>query len=125
MTTNALVLRFVAVGNTITPCRCHPGGARLADREPVCHSGGVKTTIDKAGRVVIPASIRARAGLRPGTEIEVVLDDGSVRLLRAVPGPKLVRVGKRLVARPTVPPSRRPSIDVARLIEDERNRWPW
>ena len=85
----------------------------------------MKTTIDKAGRVVIPAPIRARAGLRPGTELEVVLDDVSVRLLRSVPPPKLVRVGKRLVARPTVGAGRRPAVDVARLIEEERNRWPW
>ena len=59
-----------------------------------CHTHGMKTAIDKAGRVVIPAAIRLRAGLTPGTEIEVVLDDVSVRLLRRVPGPKLTRVGQ-------------------------------
>ncbi|MGH7899650.1 MAG: AbrB/MazE/SpoVT family DNA-binding domain-containing protein [Candidatus Binatia bacterium] len=85
----------------------------------------MKTTIDKAGRVVIPAPIRARAGLRPGTELEVVLDDVSVRLLRSVARPKLVRVGKRLVARPTAGTARRTAVDLARLIEEERNRWPW
>lgn len=62
----------------------------------------MRTTIDRAGRVVIPAAIRERARLSPGTEIEVTLEDGSVRLVRRVPGPKLVRVGKRLVARPTI-----------------------
>jgi hypothetical protein len=36
----------------------------------------------------------------------------------------LVKVGRRLVARPTVERDARPAIDVARLIEDERNRWP-
>jgi AbrB family looped-hinge helix DNA binding protein len=85
----------------------------------------MKTTIDKAGRVVIPALIRARAGLRPGTELEVVLDDVSVRLLRKVPGPRLVRVGRRLVARPTVRQRDLPAVDVAALVEEERNRWPW
>jgi AbrB family looped-hinge helix DNA binding protein len=84
----------------------------------------MRTTIDKAGRVVIPATIRIRAGLTPGTEIEVVLDDVSVRLLRRVPGPKLTRVGKRLVARPSVPARDLPPIDLAALIEEERNRWP-
>ncbi|MBI2222974.1 MAG: AbrB/MazE/SpoVT family DNA-binding domain-containing protein, partial [Acidobacteria bacterium] len=29
----------------------------------------MRTTIDKAGRVVIPAVIRERAGLRPGTPL--------------------------------------------------------
>ncbi|OHU94748.1 AbrB/MazE/SpoVT family DNA-binding domain-containing protein [Mycobacterium talmoniae] len=32
----------------------------------------MKTTIDKAGRVVIPKSMRDRHGLAPGTELEVV-----------------------------------------------------
>ena len=89
------------------------------------YSDAMKTTIDKAGRVVIPAPIRARAGLRPGTQLEVVLDDVSVRLFRRVPGPKLVRVGKRLVARPTVRDRDLPLVDVAALVEEERNRWPW
>jgi len=39
-------------------------------------------------------------------------------------GPKLVRIGKRLVARPTAAPDSRPDVDVAALIEEERNRWP-
>jgi AbrB family looped-hinge helix DNA binding protein len=84
----------------------------------------MKTTNDKAGRVVIPASVRAKAGLRPGTELDVLVDEGSIRLVRAVPGPKLVRVGKRLVARPTADARLLPALDVARLVEEERNRWP-
>lgn len=86
----------------------------------------MKTTIDKAGRVVIPATVRRRAGLRPGTEIEVLVDeDASVRLVRSVPGPRLQRVGKRLVARPTVQDRKVPRIDLAATIAEERNRWPW
>lgn len=84
----------------------------------------MRTTIDRAGRVVIPAPIRARLGLRPGTELEVILDDSSLRLVRAVPGPRLVRVGKRLVARPTAPAKDRPRVDVPGLIDEERSRWP-
>ena len=85
----------------------------------------MKTTIDKAGRVVIPAAIRVKAGLAPGTELEVVLAEGSVRLTRAVPGPRLIRKGKRLVARPTVHAKDLPAVDVAGLVEEERDRWPW
>jgi AbrB family looped-hinge helix DNA binding protein len=84
----------------------------------------MRTTIDKAGRVVIPAEIRARLHFAPGTPLELVADDLSVRLVRAVPGPELVRRGGRLVARPTAPEEERPSIDVAALGEEERNRWP-
>ena len=84
----------------------------------------MRTTIDKAGRVVIPAAARERAGLAPGTELEITLDDTGVRLERVAPGPKLVKVGRRLVARPSVSSEGRPNVDVAALVEDERNRWP-
>ena len=90
----------------------------------LCHTYGMKTTIDKAGRVVIPAQIRERAGLTPGTELEVTMDDVGIRLERVAPGPRLVKVGRRLVARPRVPPDARPALDVAALVEEERNRWP-
>ena len=73
---------------------------------------------------MIPAPIRTRAGFKPGTELEVIMDDVSVRLLRRVPGPKLVRVGKRLVARPTVRAAKLPPIDLADLVAEERDRWP-
>ena len=84
----------------------------------------MKTSIDKAGRVVIPASIRERAGLVAGAELEVTLDDSGIRLERVAPGPRLVKVGRRLVARPTAAPHARPLVEVSALIEEERNRWP-
>jgi AbrB family looped-hinge helix DNA binding protein len=85
---------------------------------------GTRTTIDKAGRVVIPAPNRAKVGLRPGAEIDVVVEEGWIRLVRAVPRSKLVRVGKRLGARPTADSPSLPAVDVAALIEEERNRRP-
>lgn len=84
----------------------------------------MRSTIDKAGRVVIPSAVRERAGLSPGTELEVTVDEFGVRLERVAPGPRLVKVGRRVVARPTVNVDARPRIDVAALIEEERNRWP-
>jgi len=74
--------------------------------------------------VVIPASVRDRAGLTPGTELEISVDEFGVRLERVAPGPRLVKVGRRLVSRPTVGADARPTIDVAALVEEERNRWP-
>ncbi len=85
----------------------------------------MKTTIDKAGRVVIPVAIRAKAGLKPGTELEITYDQVAIRLERKVSGPKLVRVGSRLVARPVVDGENCPEVDIAGLVEEERNRWPW
>ena len=84
----------------------------------------MKTSIDKAGRVVIPAAIRERAGLTAGALLEISIDDIAIRLERVAPGPRLVKVGRRLVARPTAPADSRPNVDVAALVEEERNRWP-
>jgi len=84
----------------------------------------MRTSIDKAGRVVIPAAIRERAGLVAGAELEVTVDEMGVRLERVATGPRLVKIGRRLVARPTASPEGRPVVDVAALIEEERNRWP-
>ena len=84
----------------------------------------MRTTIDKAGRVVIPAPIRERAGLVAGSELEITEDERGIRLERVAAGPRLVKVGRRLVARPTIAPAQRPSIDIAAVVEEERNRWP-
>ena len=84
----------------------------------------MKTTIDKAGRVVIPAAIREQTGLTPGAELNITADELGVRIQRIAAGPRLVRIGRRLVARPTADVDSRPAVDVAALIEEERNRWP-
>ncbi|HEY7443717.1 MAG TPA: AbrB/MazE/SpoVT family DNA-binding domain-containing protein [Vicinamibacterales bacterium] len=84
----------------------------------------MRTTIDKAGRVVIPAAIREQAGLSAGAELEVTADELGVRIQRVAAGPRLVRIGRRLVARPTAPADTRPAVDIAALVEEERNRWP-
>ena len=84
----------------------------------------MRATIDKAGRVVIPAAIRDRAGLGPGAEVEITEEDVGIRLQRVAAGPRLVKIGRRRVARPTVPADRRPRVDIAAIVDDERNRWP-
>jgi len=88
------------------------------------YCNAMRTTIDKAGRVVIPAALRERAGLLPGSELEITEDELGIRLTRTAAGPRLVKVGRRLVARPTVAASDRPAVNIAALIEEERNRWP-
>jgi AbrB family looped-hinge helix DNA binding protein len=80
------------------------------------------TTMDKAGRVVIPAELRNRLGWTAGTELEMVVEGSSIRLVRAVLGPRLVRRGERLVACPQAADGERAQIDVARWIEEERDR---
>ena len=70
------------------------------------------------------AALRQRAGLTPGVELEITADETGVRIQRVAPGPRIVKVGRRLVAKPTARPDSRPVVDVAALIEEERNRWP-
>jgi hypothetical protein len=35
-----------------------------------------------------------------------------------------MKIGRRLVARPTAPVDSRPDLDIAAVIEEERSRWP-
>ncbi len=74
--------------------------------------------------MVIPAGIRRRLGLEPGTALELVVEGFSLRLVRAVAGPAVGRRGKRLVASPQAPKDERIEVDVASLVEEERARWP-
>jgi AbrB family looped-hinge helix DNA binding protein len=82
----------------------------------------MRSTIDRAGRVTIPAEIRKRLGLTAGTKLEVVIEGFAIRLVRAVAGPEVVRRGKRLIARPRSGRGERVEIGVAKLIEEERDR---
>jgi len=95
------------------------------DWHAIWYMDGMKTTIDKAGRIVIPAAIRNRAGLRAGTELEMITDDIGIRLVRTGPVPKLVRKGKRLIAKPVESKKTLQEVDLAAMVEEERNRWPW
>ena len=45
----------------------------------------MRSTIDKAGRVVVPKAMRDELGLTGGTEIEIGLVDGKIEI-EAAPG---------------------------------------
>jgi len=48
------------------------------------------TTIDRAGRVVIPKAIRERAGLQPGMELNVELQGNRVEISAQAPQGHLI-----------------------------------
>lgn len=50
------------------------------------------TTIDTAGRIVVPKAIRQEAGLEPGQPLEVTVHDGRVEI---APAPREVRIHER------------------------------
>lgn len=60
----------------------------------------MKTTIDPAGRLVIPKQIRQEAGLRPGMPLDVRWRAGRIEIEPAPLPVKLVRQGRLLVAVP-------------------------
>jgi AbrB family looped-hinge helix DNA binding protein len=60
----------------------------------------MKSTIDAAGRVVVPAAIRRQAGLEPGTRLEIRFRDGLVEIEPDPLPVALKRRGRWLVAVP-------------------------
>jgi AbrB family looped-hinge helix DNA binding protein len=63
----------------------------------------MRTTIDAAGRVVLPKGLREALGLRGGQEIEVSLRDGWIQIEPISSPVRLVKRGRVLVAEPEVP----------------------
>lgn len=63
----------------------------------------MRTTIDAAGRLVIPKRIRDRLGLRGNEQVEVTERDGRIEIEPAPTDVELVREGSVLVARPQQP----------------------
>ena len=62
----------------------------------------MRTTIDKAGRVVIPKSLRSQVGLDEGGEVEIDVQ-GAAILIEPVTGRGFIEMHGRLV----IPPSGR------------------
>jgi AbrB family looped-hinge helix DNA binding protein len=82
----------------------------------------MRSTIDHAGRVVIPKALRESAGLRPGCELEIEYRDGKVEIEPVRQKVRLVRKSGVLVA---VPPPGLPKVtteQVNRMIRDLRER---
>ena len=62
--------------------------------------GTMKTTIDHAGRLVIPKDIRRESGIKPGMPLEVRWEKGAIAITPAPLEVKLERKGRLLVAVP-------------------------
>ena len=66
----------------------------------------MKTTIDAAGRLVIPKELRREAGLQPGSELEIRWREGLIEIEPAPLTVKLKKRGRFLVALPDQPVER-------------------
>lgn len=60
----------------------------------------MKTTIDRAGRLVVPKRIRDAAGILPGSELTIRLADGRIQIEPAPLEVRLVKRGSLTVAVP-------------------------
>ncbi len=78
----------------------------------------MKTTIDKAGRLVIPRSLRERVGLAGGGVVDVELDGGAIRIA-PVEGTEVRQVEGLLVIPATGTPLT--ALDVQGLVDSDRH----
>ena len=78
----------------------------------------MKTTIDSAGRLVIPKEIRQQAGIRAGMSLDVHVKEGKIEIEPTPINIKLERRGRLLVAVPqeTIPPL------TSQIVEETRRR---
>ena len=82
----------------------------------------MKTSIDKAGRIVIPKAIREAAGLTPGMELDIRCEDGRIEIEPAAVPVKLVRrPGGMLVAVPLEPVEPLPHEVLQRTLDELRD----
>lgn len=81
----------------------------------------MKVTIDGAGRVVVPKSLRDRLSLKGGTTLEIRVQDGKLELEPVPTAMSLVRRGKGLVA--TTDEALRPiDVDDVRAVAESLRR---
>jgi AbrB family looped-hinge helix DNA binding protein len=56
----------------------------VKEQPTICHNSGMDeltTTIDKHGRIVIPAAIRRRIGVKPGDHVVLIAQADQVRIV--------------------------------------------
>ena len=80
----------------------------------------MKTTIDRAGRVVVPRALRDALGLKGGTQVEIRVNGGMLEI-EPIPTPmRLVKRGKGHVAVTDTPLPPIDADDVRAVIESLR-----
>lgn len=75
----------------------------------------MKTTIDRAGRIVVPKAMRDELGLRGGSEVEVALVDGRIEIEPVPTAVRLVRGEDGMLV--AVPERESPPLTVERVRE--------
>ena len=80
----------------------------------------MRTTIDSAGRIVVPKALRDELGLSAGAQVEITSRDGKLEIEPAATNMRLVKRGKGLVATTDEPLPVLSAEDVRAVIESLR-----
>jgi len=88
------------------------------EADDIWHISAMTATIDSAGRVVIPKSLRDRAGLAPGTEVDFRFHDGMIEIAPVVRQVAWERVGR--VRYPVLPEAGLTTGEIQDLLESGR-----
>ena len=88
------IVILVPAGNATA----EPTVSVLADGPAHGNFDTMKTTIDHAGRLVIPKDIRRESGIKPGMPLEVRWEKGAIAITPSPLAVKLERKGRLLLA---------------------------
>jgi len=80
----------------------------------------MRTTIDDAGRLVVPKAFRDELRLGRGTPLEIRLREGRIEIEPVPTSMRLVRRGGRLIATTDEPLPRLVTDDVRAVVESQR-----
>lgn len=80
----------------------------------------MQTTIDAAGRIVVPKALREAMGVKPGQELQLELHDGRLEIEVAPTAMHLHGRGRRVVAVPEVELPRLTAEQVRATLEQTR-----
>ncbi|MCC5838799.1 MAG: AbrB/MazE/SpoVT family DNA-binding domain-containing protein [Opitutales bacterium] len=76
-------------------------------------------TLDRMSRIVVPKAIRDRFALKPGDELEMIVESDGIRLRPAVPASPLVEKEGLLFCSSEVPAS---VWDTGSFLEEQRDQ---
>jgi AbrB family transcriptional regulator (stage V sporulation protein T) len=80
---------------------------------------GMNLTLDRMGRIVVPKALRDRFALKPGDDLEVILEPDGIRLRPAAAASSLAEKEGILVCSSAVPPE---VWDIGAFIDQQRTQ---
>ncbi len=80
----------------------------------------MQVTMDHAGRLTVPESIREKAGIRPGVPLDIQVRGGRIEIEPSPQDVRLIRKGRLTVAVPVEPSSPLTAETVERVMDELR-----